>query len=73
MVYDAKAKYFIISGLIESTYLKVLSWKTSKEVWGKLEHIYVGESKVKEEKLQIFRAKLEQLKMREDEDITAYF
>ena len=42
MVYDAKAKDLIISGLIESVYLKVLSCKTAKEVWGKLENIYAG-------------------------------
>ena len=43
------------------------------EVWGKPENIYAGDSKVKEAKLQIFRAKFEQLKMREDEDIAEYF
>eukprot|EP00253_Pinus_taeda_P007483 PITA_07483 len=73
MVYSAKAKYLIISGLIESVYLKVLSCKNAKEVWGKLENIYAGDSKVKEAKLQNFREKFEQLKMREDEDIAAYF
>ena len=73
MVYDEKAKDLIIIGLIESIYLKVLSCKTDKEVCGKLEHIYAGDSKVKEAKLQIFRAKFEELKMREDEDISAYF
>ena len=73
MVYDAKAKDIIINGLVKSIYLKVLSYKTTKEVWGKLENIYVGDSKVKEAKLQIFKEKFEQLKMREDEDIVAYF
>ena len=53
MVYDAKAKDIIISGLIKSAYLKVLSCKTAKEVWGKLENIYAGDSKVKEAKFQI--------------------
>eukprot|EP00253_Pinus_taeda_P013415 PITA_13415 len=71
--YDAKAKDLIISGLIKFVYLKVLSCKIAKEVWGKLENIYAGDSKVKEAKLQIFMAKFEQLKMREDEDIAAYF
>ena len=51
MVYDARAKDLIISGLIEYVYLKVLSWKTTKEVWGKLENIYVGDSNMKEAKL----------------------
>ena len=48
MVYDVKAKELIISGLIEYVYLKVLRCKTNKEVWGKLENIYAGDSKVKE-------------------------
>ena len=73
MVYDANAKDLIINRLIKSVYLKVLSCKTTKEVWGKLENIYAGNSKVKEAKLQIFREKFEQLKMREDEDIATYF
>jgi len=73
MVYDAKDKDLIISGLIKFVYLKVFSCKTDKELWGKLENIYAGDSKVKEEKLQIFREKFEQLKMKEEEDIDAYF
>ena len=72
MVYDAKAKDLIISGLIKYVYLKVLSCKTSKEVWGKIENIYASDSNVKEEKLQIYKAGFEQLKMKEDENIDAY-
>eukprot|EP00253_Pinus_taeda_P034179 PITA_34179 len=73
MVYDAKAKDLIINGLIEFVYLKVLSCKTAKKVWGKLENIYASDSQLKESKLQIFRVKFEQLRMKEDEDIVAYF
>eukprot|EP00253_Pinus_taeda_P009538 PITA_09538 len=36
-------------------------------------HDEQGDSKVKEEKLQILREKFEQLKMREDKDVAAYF
>ena len=73
MVYDAKDKDLIISGLIKSVYLKVLSCKTAKEVCGKPEIIYACDSKVKEAKLQIFKEKFERLQMREYEDIDAYF
>jgi hypothetical protein len=38
----------------------------------KLQNIYEGDAKVKGDKLQIFRANFEQLKMKEDEDIIAY-
>ena len=72
MVYDARDKDLIISGFIEYVYLKVLSCKTAKEVWGKLENIYAGDSNVKEAKLQIYRENFEQLKMKEDENIDAY-
>ncbi|MBO1694907.1 hypothetical protein, partial [Bacteroides uniformis] len=66
LVNDAKEKNIIISGLIESTYHKVLGCKTAKNVWDKLENIYVSDSNVKEAKLQIYKEKFEQLRMKED-------
>jgi hypothetical protein len=42
-------------------------------MWDKLKTIYKGDKKVKEVELQIFRAKFEQLKMNEDENIVTYF
>ena len=73
MVNDAKEKNILISGLIESDYHKVFGYKTAKNVWDKLENIYAGDSDVKEAKLQIYREKIEQLRMKEDCNIVAYF
>ena len=47
LVNDEKEKNIIISGIIESTYHKVLGCKTAKNVWDKLENIYAGDSNVK--------------------------
>ena len=47
LVNDAKAKNIIISGLIASSYHKALGCKTTKNVWDKLENIFVGDSNVK--------------------------
>ena len=47
LVNDAKSKNIIISGLIESSYHKVLGFKNAKNVWEKLENIYAGDSNVK--------------------------
>ena len=73
LVNDVKENNIINSGLIESAYHKVLGCKTAKNVWEKLENIYAGDSNVNEKNLQIYREKFEQLRMKEDDNIVAYF
>ena len=48
-----------------------MHYDNAKDLWDKIQNIYEGDAKVKEAKLQIFRAKFEQYKMKEDEDIVA--
>jgi hypothetical protein len=62
-----------LNGLCESIYTKVIHCKSAKEIWDKLQNIYEGDSKVKATKLQTYRGQFEQLKMKEDENIEAYF
>jgi hypothetical protein len=62
-----------LNGLGESIYTKFMHCKSTKEIWDKLQNIYEGDSKVKEAKLQTYRGQFEQLKMKEDENIAAYF
>jgi hypothetical protein len=66
-------KNALLNGLTKSVYTKVMHCESAKEIWDKLKNIYEGDDKVKEAKLQTFRAKFEQLKMNEDENITTYF
>jgi hypothetical protein len=40
---------------------------SAKDLWDKLQKIYEGDAKVKGAKLHTFRAKFEQLKMKEGE------
>ena len=54
-------------------FTKVAHCKSAEEIWDKLRNIYEGDSKVKATKLQTYRGQFEQLKMKEDEDIVAYF
>ena len=62
-----------MNGLSDTVFTKVAHCKFAKEIWDKLRNIYEGDSKVKTTKLQTYRGQFEQLKMKEDEDITAYF
>jgi len=45
---------------------------SAKEVWEKLQNIYEGDDKVKQVKLQLHRAKFENLNMKEGENIATY-
>jgi hypothetical protein len=70
---NSKAINALLNGLSDMVFTKVSHCKSSKEIWDKLQNIYEGDSKVKATKLQTYRGQFEQLKMREDEDIIAYF
>jgi hypothetical protein len=70
---NSRAKNAILNGLVDSVYVKVMHCDSAKEIWDKLQNVYEGDAKVKEAKLQTYRGQFEQLKMKEDENIAAYF
>ncbi len=63
----------ILSGLSEAKFVKVMHFKSAKEMWDKIISSYEGNEKVKDAKLQTYRLKFEQLKMNEDEIVSKYF
>ena len=58
--------------LFDLVFVKVMHCDSSKDIWDKIQNIYEGDAKFKGSKIQVFRAKFEQLKMKEDEDIATY-
>jgi hypothetical protein len=70
---NSKATNALLNGLREPVLTKDAHCKSAKEIWDKIQNIYEGDSKVKETKLQTYRGQFEQLKMKEDENIAAYF
>lgn len=70
---NAKAKNAILCGLTNEILVKVMHYKSAKEVWNKLVSIYQGDDKIKEAKLQQLRTIFESLKMNEEEKIEEYF
>jgi len=49
-----------------------MSCTIAKEIWDKLKTLYEGDHKVKQVKLQKYRAQFQNLKMDEKEDIVTY-
>jgi hypothetical protein len=70
---NSKALNALLNGLSDMIFTKVAHCKSAEEIWDKLRNIYEGDSKVKTTKLQTYRGQFEQLKNKEDEDITTYF
>jgi hypothetical protein len=70
---NSKDKNALFNGLNDTVSTKVTHCKSTKEIWDKLLNIYEGDTKFKEAKLQTYRGQFEQLKMKEDENIAAYF
>jgi hypothetical protein len=70
---NSKATDALLNGLRESVYTKVMHCKSDKDIWDKHQNIYEGYSKVKASKIQTYRGQFEQPKMKEYENIAAYF
>jgi hypothetical protein len=70
---NSKSINALLNGLSDTIFTKVAHCKSAKEIWDKLRNIYEGDSKVKTTKLQTYRGQFEKLRMKEDEDIAAYF
>jgi hypothetical protein len=70
---NSKATNALLNSLSDTIFTKVSHCKSTKEIWDKLRNIYEGDTKVKAAKLQTYRGQFEQLKMKEDENITTYF
>jgi hypothetical protein len=68
---NSKYKNVLLNGLGYSIYVKFLHC-SSTQIWDKLQNVYEGDAKVKEENLQTSRSQFEQLKMKEDENIVSY-
>jgi hypothetical protein len=70
---NLKAKGTILSCLVDSLFVKVMHCDSANDIWYKPQNIYKGDARVKGSKLQTYRDKFEQQKMKEDEDIATYF
>jgi hypothetical protein len=70
---NSKSINALLNGLNETVFSNGAHCKSTKYIWDKLQNIYEGDTKVKATKLQTYRGQFEQLKMKEDENIVAYF
>jgi len=60
--YHARAKNALFDALSEDIFARVHSKKMAHEVWKELETIHVGSTKLREEKYQVLKEKLNDFK-----------
>eukprot|EP00253_Pinus_taeda_P032782 PITA_32782 len=70
---DAKVVTILLGSLSQSEFVKVMQFKSAKEIWDKIILSYEGDDHVKCAKLQNLRIRYETLKMHSNEIIANYF
>lgn len=60
---ENKAKYALMSALTDAELARISGCESAKAIWDKLKGTYEGDDKIKEAKLQHFRAQFEGIKM----------
>ena len=70
---NAKAVSTLLGCISQSEFMKVMHYKSAKEIWDKIVTSYEGDDQVKRAKLQTLRIKYENLRMYNDESVANYF
>eukprot|EP00253_Pinus_taeda_P028481 PITA_28481 len=69
---NAKAVNTLLGFLSQSEFVKVMQFKSAKEIWDKIVLSYEGDDQVKRAKLQTLRIQYENIKMYNDESVANY-
>jgi len=70
---NAKVVTVLLGSLTQSEFMKIMHYKSAKEIWDKIILSYEGDEQVKRAKLQTLRIRYENLKMHSNESIANYF
>eukprot|EP00253_Pinus_taeda_P029275 PITA_29275 len=70
---NAKVVNTLLGCLCQSEFVKVMQYKTAKEIWDKIVLSYEGDEQVKRAKLQTLKIQYENLRMYNDESVANYF
>eukprot|EP00253_Pinus_taeda_P027646 PITA_27646 len=70
---NAKAVSTLLGCISQTEFMKVMHYKSAKEIWDKIVTSYEGDEEVKRAKLQTLRIQYETLKMYNDESVANYF
>eukprot|EP00253_Pinus_taeda_P001781 PITA_01781 len=70
---NAKAVSTLLGCISQTEFMKVMHYKSAKEIWDKIITSYEGDEQVKRAKLQTLRIQYETLKMYNDENVANYF
>eukprot|EP00253_Pinus_taeda_P003723 PITA_03723 len=70
---NAKAVSTLLGCISQTEFMKVMHYKSAKDIWDKIVTSYEGDEQVKRAKLQTLRIQYETLKMYNDESVVNHF
>ena len=70
---NSRAASLIMGAVVDSELIKIVHLSTAKEMWDKLQNVFLGDENVKTARLQSYTSQFEFLKMEDDEDVASFF
>ena len=69
---NSRAANLIMGAVVDSKLIKIVHLSTAKEMWDKLQNVFLGDENVKTARLQSYKIQFEFLKMEDDEDVGVF-
>ena len=70
---NSRAASLIMGAVVDSELVKIVHLSTAKEMWDKLQNVFLGDENVKKAKLHSYKSHFEFLKMEDDKDVASFF
>ena len=70
---NSRAASLIMGAVVDSELVKIVHLSMVKELWDKLQNVFLGDENVNTARLQSYKSQFEFLKMEDDEDVASFF
>ena len=70
---NSRAASLIMGAIVDSKLVEIVHLSIAKEMWDKIQNVFLGDENVKTVRLQSYKSQFEFLKMEDDEDVASFF